>query len=304
MNNVVVVEPTAEEIYKSIQYSVDKKMTSNPKFKELFLKEVNYIYYRTGNKNIHVEVKEDISLVSIKSYNKAIDCRRELVDKNESFIETVFYLFNDDLVVEYSSGMIFDRKDLEGLGLRTRIHYETKLETDYSQRIFNKEGIEFSNSSYNDSYPLNRDFDDINLEDLVTSNFYSPTFNTYHLPEAPIHVGYASIRNTYRNMEELHLIHSNIGELTKEGYRNVTAMLATTHINYPEHMRADLIFARVNGNKNEDFRFKVIDKTLGDTIVEINEKAKKEFKDNIDSSLTKKTNPELFKSILGYMELA
>ena len=40
----------AEEIYREIQYKLDRRMTSNPKFRELFLKEVNYIYYKTNNK--------------------------------------------------------------------------------------------------------------------------------------------------------------------------------------------------------------------------------------------------------------
>ena len=44
MDGVVIKEPTAEEIYRDIQYKLNSKMVSNPKFKELFLKEVNYIY--------------------------------------------------------------------------------------------------------------------------------------------------------------------------------------------------------------------------------------------------------------------
>lgn len=301
MDGVVIKEPTAEEIYRDIQYKLNSKMVSNPKFKELFLKEVNYIYYKTNNKKIHVEVKEEISLVSLKSYNKIVDCRRELLEKNESFIESVFYLFEDDLVFEYSQGIIFDKKDLDAIGLRTHIFYETKLQTNYIQRIFNKDGIEFSYSSYSDSYPLKTKFEDVDIEGLITSNFYSPTFNTFHLPESPIHIGLATIRNTYRNMNELHLVHSNIGELSREGYRNVTAMLATTHTNYPEQMRAEKIFAQVTGNKNEDLRFKVIDTTLGKTISEISERAKKEFRDNIENSLTKRYNPEIVDLLKSYI---
>lgn len=301
MDSVLIVETTAEEMYRSIQYSLNSEIIGNPKFKELFLREVNYIYYKTGNKKIILELKAGNSLVSIKSYNKVVDCRRELVEKNESFIESVFYLFEDDLVFETAQGIIFKKSDLEALGLRTPLSYETKLETNYTQRIFNKEGIEFSSSSYSDSYPLKTLFDDVDIENLITSSFYYPTFNTFHLPEIPIHVAVAKIRNTYRNMDSLHIIHSNIGEVDREGYKNITAMLATTHFQYPELLRADLIFARVNGNKNEDLTFKVIDTTYGRSVQEIFDKTKQEFIRDIDRSFIKKDNPQIFESLIKYL---
>lgn len=270
------------DIINTIKTDLDSSLLKNPKFEDIFSKELNYYYYKTKNLNIDVKVSFDKKSVSITSFDPVLDCTiPEFRGKNKAYINTKFYLKDDNMYVEYAQGVLFDKEELKKNGMLTSSIYESKFETLYSLKCYNKYGIEYSNSSYSDVYPLSQKVDDINVSEQTQSSFHKPTFNEFKLPKPSIHVLNAIVRNTYRKEGSLSIIHANNAIITSDGYKDVACSLFTTHFMFPDMLRGDRMIA-----KAEEFEGKyvfTIDEKYAATIEEGYEKAKKELAEKLYS---------------------
>ncbi len=225
--------------------SVDESLLRHPKFEESLMKEINYIYIKTSNSDVHVDVSLDKKSVIITSNKPVVDCSiPEFRGNNRAFIISKIYLNGENLYIDYSQGVLFDREKLEELGLRTTAIYESKFETLYLLKCFNKYGIEYSNSSYSDSYPLKQKEREVDVREQTLSSFHKPVFNEFKLPKGSIHILEANVRNTYKKEGEYSVIHTNVAKITNEGYKDVSCALFTTHFLFPEMLRGDKIIAK------------------------------------------------------------
>lgn len=275
---------------------LNPQLVNNPKFEELFLKEMSFIYRKTLSTNIMVQVAEDKNSVSLTSYNPLQDCGIKFKDNNRSFFRTVFSLSGENMKVEYNQGTLFNRRLLEKKGIKVKFPYESKMETEYTCNFYDTDGIEYSNSSYKDSNHFDEPSEDIDLREKVMSSFYKPVFYEYQFPELPVHIVKANLRNTYRKNESLGVIHSNVCVADKEGYHELACALYTSHPLFPEVLRGCTMIARTDDN-SLDLKFNIVD-DYAPNINSLYEKARDEFKSGIAVSPIAKTNSLLYSTLV------
>ena len=302
--NAPELENEKEKFYKTslakIKGTLSDEVFNNPAFEPLFHKELNYFLYKTNSVDFTVLVSDDKKTVSITSYNPICDCRKELVGKNKAFLRTLFYVQDGYLVCDFNQGVLFSRKDIENIGYRLPCEYETKLETAYSTKFFDADGIQISDNSYTDVYPFLEKFRDIDLRERTMSSFHKPKFKVEGFPVIPIHIIRATVRNTYRKYDSLGILHSNMGTALKEGYSDVICGLYTCHTARPELLRGFNRIAETKGNKNTDLKFKVANDYASD-INEAYEKAKKEFKAGVENNSEENDNRNAREAIKKYI---
>lgn len=262
---------------KEIIENIDESLLKHPKFEDLLRKEINYLFIKTSNSDVQVNVSLDKKSVVITTNKPVVDCSiPEFRGNNRTFIQSKIFLSGENLFIDYSQGVLFNRKQLEENGLRTTAIYESKFETFYQLKCFNKYGIEYSNSTYSDSYPLKQKEFDVDVREQTLSSFHKPIFNEYKLPKASIHILEAKVRNTYKKEQEYALIHTNVAKITKEGYNDVNCALFTTHFLFPEMLRGDRIIAK--SVLHEGRYIFLVEKDYAESIEEAIKKAKEEFK--------------------------
>ena len=297
--NMLEVKEFFRTTIKDVKGQLNSKIVNNPKFEEVFFKEMAYFHRKTLNINFDVVVSEDKNSVSITSYSPVVDCSRpEFRGKNKAFLRSVFYLKDNNLVCEYNQGVLFDRRTLEKNGIRVELAYESKLETNYSTKYFDEFGIEYSFNSFSDVYPFDDESDDIDLREKTMSSFHKPVFSEYKLAEIPIHIMNASVRNTYRKKGSLAVIHSNVGTATRDGYKDITCALFVCHTTIPEMLRGGVMFAKTSEkSNNNNFRFGIVN-DYSDTIENAYIKAREEFKKGIEQSSLKEYSKKTYDALL------
>ena len=296
MTNAPELEKEKEKLYKvslaKVKDTLNSEILNNPVFEKLFHKEFDYFLYKTGTANFTVLVSDDKNSVSITSYSPIYDCRKEFAGKNKAFLRTIFSIKDGYLVCDFNQGVLFSKKDIEESGIRVSLDYETKLETVYSSKFFDANGIQISDNSFSDVYPFEEKSREIDLRERVMSSFHKPKFRLNGFPKIPIHVIRAIVRNTYRNYESLGVIHSNMGTATRDGYTDVICGLYTCHDSRPDLLRGFNRIAETKGNKNSDLRFKIIN-DYAENINEAYDNAMNSFKESIeklnDNNIDKKT---------------
>ena len=280
----------------SVKEKINPVIVNNPIFEELLYKELSYFYGKTLSTNFDIVVSDDKNSVSITSFNPIVDFGNvALREKNSGFIKSVFYLENNNLVCDYNQGVLFDRKSIEESGIRTKVAYETKLETNYSRRYFDENGIEYSDNSFSDIYKFDYDKNEIDLRELVMSSFHKPQFSEYLLPTIPIHVMKGMARNTYRKKGSMAVIHSNIGIATSFGYKRVSSSLYACHPTIPEMLRGGILFAKTD---EDDFRFNLVGDYAPD-MQKCYERAKNELKEAIINSNLKEYSEKTYNALLN-----
>ena len=295
------LEIQKEEFYKKtlaeIKGTLNPEIVKNPAFEENFHKECNYLLYKTGDIKFDVVVAPDKNSVSITSYSPLIDCKKEFAGKNKAFIRSTFELKDGNLLCEYNQGALFDRNDIEKDGVKIDFKYESKLETTYSARFFDADGIQLSDNSYTDTYPFQDKASDVDLRERTMSTFHKPEFRIKGFPKIPIHVIKATVRNTYRKYDSLGIIHSNMGTATKDGYCDLVCGLYTCHTGRPELLRGFNKFAEAKGDTNNELKFEVIDNYAPDLTAAYN-KAVQEFKDGLKDSNLEEFSKRTYEAIL------
>ena len=272
-----------KEFVKEYVSQLDPTLKSNPKFLEIFSKELKYVIYKTNSDNFSIYTSLDRKAVTIVSTNPIVDCAvKELRGVNRAFIHIFIHLNGEDLYDEYSQGVLFDRKKVEENGMVAIVPYECKFETTYFLSCYNKEGVEFSNSSFSDSYPLNKDSKFVDLRDQTLSSFHKPVFYEKALPKAPIHILKAKARNTYRKKDNLSIIHTNLATMTSKGYENVVCCLYAMHPMFPEMLRGSSLIAK-SIEQNGHYIF-VPDNNYAPSVEEGYKRAKTEMIKSIEES--------------------
>ena len=280
-----------------VKASLDNELLSNPRFDDEFTKEMTYIYFRTNDRNLSVVVSFDKKSVSISSYSPIqVTSFEKLKGRSKSFVSSVFYIKDENLHIEYSEGVLYDRRDLEECGIKTATTYETKLETSYSLKCINKYGIEYSNSSYTDSYPFLKPIDEMDAREQTLSSFHKPVFYEYLLPKASIHVLNAQARNTYRKPGSFAVIHTNVATITKQGYKDTACALYTTHPVYPELLRGDQNIAKAVEHDGK-YTF-VIQEDYAISIDKAYERAQKELKETLEMNKNN-FNPGVYEYLIN-----
>ncbi len=298
--NMLEVKDFFRKTIMDVKGKLNPLMVNNPKFEELFFKELSFFYSKTRSINIEVLVSQDKNSVTITSYDPVVDCKKvEFRGNNKAFLRTIFYLKEDNLVCDYNQGVLFNRKILEKNGIYTSLDYESKLEVNYSMRFFDAFGIEYADNSFTDVYHYDSVSDDVNLREQIMSSFHKPLFYEYSLATIPIHVMKASVRNTYRKKDSLGIIHSNIGTATRDGYKDVVGALYSCHTAIPEMLRGKQVFAKTDVN-SPFFKFQIVD-NYAPTLNEAYVKVQKEFKKGVENSNLKdyslKTYNEIMKNL-------
>jgi hypothetical protein len=286
-----------QEFFDYMLSILNTNLTSNPKFMEAFTRELKYVVYKTHSDDFNIYTSPNGDSVTIMSTKPMADCAiKDFNGANSSFINIVIRLNGDDLYDEYSQGVIFDRKKVEESGIRTLAHYETKLETTYFLSCYTKDGIEFSNSSFSDNYPLKVKTKEVDLRDQVLSSFHKPVFMENSLPKAPIHILKAKARNTYRKKDNLSVIHTNMATMTANGYEDVLCSLHAVHPLYPDLLRGSSLIAK---SIEQDGKFIFIaDETYAKTVEEGFAKARKEALQNLEQS-KESINETVYKGLIN-----
>lgn len=270
-------------------------LANNPSFDDAISKEYKYIFFKTQSTDIDIKVSPDKKSVSLTSFNSVVDCSiPELRGLNQAYINSKIYLKEDNMYVEYSQGVLFDRNDLEKKGFKTYANYESKFETLYSLTCYDKYGFEYSNSSYSDNYPINKPVKELDIIEQTNSSFHKPTFNEYMLPMHPIHMLKASVRNMYRKKDSYSVIHINAAKITTNGYENVMCALYTTHPLNSRLLRGAKCFAK--SVEHEGRYIFLVEKDYAESIELAYEKAKEEFKEEL-----KKNKKEYDKESYDYI---
>lgn len=262
---------------EKVKQELDPSLANNPSFDDVFLKELKYICFKTHSIDVDIEISIDKKQVSLTSFNPVIDCSvSKLSGINKAYINSLIYIDNNNMYVEYSQGVALDRRRLEKQGLKSYALFETRLETYYSLSCYDEYGFEYSDSSYVDSYPISKRVVDIDVKEQIESSFHKPIFYENMLPKHPIHVINAEVRNTYRKKGNYSVIHTNMAVITPEGYKDVKCGLYTTHYLTPELLRGEKRIARSVEHEGR-FIF-IIDRNYAESIEEGYTRAKKELK--------------------------
>ena len=279
------------EKLEEIKSQLNSDVTKNPKFDTLFLNELRYFLYKTANLDSIIVVSSDKNSVSIINDSPLVNCALE----NRSFMISTIKLSDNNLFLETAQGTLFERKKVEGIGLRTFAFYESKYETMYTFKCYNKAGIEYSSSSFQDSYPLSQKINDIDLNEQTLSSFHKPIFYEFSLPKAPIHVLKGIARNTYRKEGSYGVIHNNACVLTKDGYQDVRCSLYSIHPMFPDLLRGNQIIAKSICH-NGRYIF-IPENNFAPSIEEAYEKVKNELKKELQEN--KKDIPKpTYKSLM------
>lgn len=297
------LELEKERLYKDALAEAKKElnptMANNPVFDEMLHKEFNYFLYKTGSVDFKFSIENDKNSLSIVSFSPVVDCNPLFRNKNKAFLKTVFYLdSNDNFICEFNQGVLYDRKDIEDSGVKVALNYKTRLETYYSNKGFDKDGIQLSDNSYVDCYPFENKSTDIDLRERVMSSFHKPAFNLKGFPSIPIHVIKATVRNTYRKYDSLGVIHSNMGIATRDGYKDLVCGLYTCSTDRPELLRGYDKFAEAKGTANSELTFLPVEgyaPTLSDAFT----KAEEDFKKGIEESHLEEFNKKTYEAIVS-----
>jgi len=283
-------------ILEDVKGKINKDIVDNEKFDEIFIGELNHIYFKTAKSEFDIDIALDKNYVSIISNEPLVNCAKSEFDgNNKNFFKTTFYSKNGNLFVEYDQGTLLDKSELEKNDLKASMAYESKLETNYSMRCFTKDGIEYSNNSYKDSYLLDSAYDATNLREVVLSSFHKPVFSEYKFAKAPIHLLNASVRNTYRKAGEFAVIHTNSARCTKTGYEDIKCLLYSSHPMFPDLLRGSSRIAISTGD-NGDYIFSV-EKEYAESLDAGLEKANREFKEAIEKDKDK-INERVYKNLI------
>ena len=292
----IEVKEKFDIILKDVKGKINNEFLSNPKFEELFLGELNYIYFKTASLEIDIDVALDKNYVSIISNAPLINCsKKEFDGNNKNYFKTTFYMKNGNLFIDYDQGTLINREVLESANLESSFAYESKLETNYSMRCFTKGGVEYSNNSYSDIYFLDTNCESTNIKEVVSSSFHKPTFSEYKLAKVPIHSLNASIRNTYRKKGEFGVIHTNHAIFTKNKYENVICSLYTVHPMFPELLRGETKIAK--SVENDGKYIFVVENDYSENVTEGIKKANVEFKKKLEEE-KEKINKNIYEDIL------
>ena len=279
-----------------IKSKLNPVLVENPEFEEQLYKELSYLYSKTLTTNFDIMISKDTNSVSITSFDPVVDCVNPIFrGKNKSFIRSVFCLKDDKMVCDFSQGVLYERAMIEKSGIRIDSQYECKLETNYSMRFFDADGIEYSDNLFTDVYRFTDPIEDVDLRERVLSSFHKPIFYEFQLPTAPIHVVKGMARNTYRKRGTLSVIHSNVGIATREGYKDVSSSLYACHPSIPEKLRGGVLFAKTNGT---DFRFEIVN-DYAPNIQKAYEKAKDELKASIEKSNLKDYSKKTYDALIN-----
>jgi hypothetical protein len=274
---------------------VGEELTNNPKFEELLYKELLFFYRKTLKNDFDIEVSDDKNTVTITSFSSFADCtKKDFNGKNKTFLRTIITIEGDYLVVDYNQGVLFDRSLLEKQGIYAEMPYESKLETYYSKKYVNKEGIELSENNYSDVYHFSDESNYVDVRERTMSSFHKPLFYMNCLASIPIHVMKAIVRNTYRKEDSLAIIHSNVATATMDGYEDIKSGLYLASADFPEMLRGKVLIAKTMDS--DDRSFDIVD-NYAENIEKAYEKAKEEFKKEFENSELKDTNPGIYEEI-------
>ena len=279
-----------------IKKQLNPVMVSNPEFEEQLFNELSYLYSKTLKTNFDIKISDDKNSVSITSFEPVVDCVNPFFrGNNKSFIRIVFSLKEDKLVCDFSQGILVEKKEINKSGIKNEAEFGCKLETAYSMRFFDADGIEYSDNSFSDMYCFTDTTEDVDLRERVLSPFHKPEFNEFKLPNIPIHVIKGKARNTYRKRGTFSVIHSNVGIATKEGYKDVLSSLYACHPSVPEKIRGGVLFAKTNG---KDFKFEIVNNYAPD-IQKAYEKTKEELKSSLEKSNLKEYSRRTYDALIN-----
>ena len=264
-----------------IKQDLNKELADNPSFDEAFVKEFNYLYYKTHSIDVDIKVAEDKNSVSLTTTSPVMDCTvPELRGINKSYISSKIYLKNGNMYVEYSQGVLIDINELKEKGIKTSAIYESRFETLYSMSCYDKYGFEFSFSSYSDNYPLNKTSNVTDVKEQTLSSFHKPIFSEYCLPQAPIHMLKANVRNVYRREGSYSVLHVNLANIIFGEYKDVSCSLYSTHYLEPKLLRGgDRLAKAIDNNGRYIF---VAEQSYAPTVERCYERARIELKEKLE----------------------
>ena len=139
----MALESDRNKQLKLAKQGLDSALINNPGFDDAFLNEIKYIFYKTHDEDIKMNISDDKRTVSLTSFSPIVDCAiPEFRGANTAYLNSKIYLNDDDnMYVEYSQGLLLDKKDLEAKGYVTSARYNSKFETLYTLTCYDKFGF-------------------------------------------------------------------------------------------------------------------------------------------------------------------
>lgn len=283
---------------ESVKGKIDSKLLEHPVFTNVFRNGCKDSVGMTGKDSYEVFVSEDGKTVRIFDEASNITCRDELRD-NRYINATTISLDGDALTVDFSSGTLYKPEDLRNIGVYVGREFTGVLTTYYSHCIYDQEGIELSHSWYGDEYELgNGLFYGINMHEQVFSHLHHPKFSYNMLPGNPIFCADASSGCTYRTYDNLGMAYQYIakgieyGGKVKENESKVYAVSTE----YPERLAIVPYPAAVFSK--EKAKYEITYEEYGETITDVSDRIRENFKVGLESSKTKEYKPEMYQSLV------
>ncbi len=293
-----------KEIYDELKRMLNEakvelnpELLKNPKFDESLMKEVVYVYQKTMNKNFTISVSPDKNCLTVMSFTP-VTCALEGIRPKKTFFNLKFYLNNGKFVYEVNQGALFDANDLRKKDMSLDDIFRSKIETLYLTKYFDEEGIEYSFSTYNDSYFFVDSCEDIDLREKVMSTFHKPGFSEFQLAVLPKYVLRAKVENIYRKLDTLSIIHSNTCVATEKGYKDLRCSLFLASPTFPDKLVGSQLVAKTNDDEiNNGLKLNVVDNYASD-INAVYTKAKDSFKVGLEKSPLKDRKASIYNAIL------
>lgn len=283
---------------ESVKGKIDSELLEHPVFNEVFRNGCRNSVGMTGKDSYEVIVSEDGKTVRILDEASNITCRDELRD-NRYINATTISLDGDALTVDFASGTLHKPDDLRSIGVNVGREFCGVLSTYYSHNIYDQEGIELSHSWYGDEYELgNGTYGAINMYEQVLSSLHHPKFSYNMLPGNPTFCADANSGCTYRTYDNLGMSYQTIakgieyGGKTKE-YESKVYPVNTEH---PESLT--LVPYPVAVWSNEKAKYEITFAEYGEKITDVSDRLRESFKAGLESSETKKYNPEMYQTLV------
>ena len=286
-----------KEMLSIAKDELDPKLKNNPKFMEVLMREVIYVYQKTMSKDFKISVSLNKDKITIMNFAPII-YGLDAITPKKTFFNLSFFLKGDSFVYEVNQGALFDASDLRKNDMKVNEVFKSKIETTYLTKYYTEDGIEYSFSTYSDCYFFPDSCDDIDLREKVMSSFHKPVFSEYKLAVIPKYILNAKIENIYRKLDTISIIHSNTCYATEKGYKDLRCSLFVSSSTFADKLVGSQLVAKTDDSISNMIKLNVV----GNYAVDINEvyaKAKEEFKKGLEKSPLKERKNSLYNAILN-----
>ena len=300
-----------ERIFKQkievINDEFDEMLKAHPKFMEVLQKGYEIVSTLNECTNYKIVTFDEGKSVRIYAYGHK-ETGTELVDNSEITSFTISIDEKGTLITDLSDGVLYKASDLNYV-LDTNINteeYPSRIYATYQGICYDEFGIEMSRTEYQDTFDLNEQFEEVDLDAEVLASYHKPRLTTIPV-ELPFLCENASYIQTNRTKNEIGIgyrseikgIHKRGNDITIEDIENTLCLIDTAS---PETLSVISSTPVATQNKNTKEYEVQMYAIFGNNIWEAKQKMNETFKNGIEKSELKETNPKQYQVLCEYIE--